>query len=253
MKIRTIIALLVLFLSGTSHAITYNIMPQGIPDGLDRRIKGNFRIIEHDTTNFAWLAYDCKSYKKSSDGLALLMQPPIYRYVYEGQDKWSVYLHNTPIDTFYRLDLVTVIRAKSLKQQLAETADIKDNLPAMPLDSKEALYKLLRANEPIRNQPSSEDKGVQAKFWVDFRTAHYRRAGYSFERTIISFAKAYKANRYFHNLSKYDAAKPVWGDVHGFSDYLADYPYQKYFSKQAYQALETIRKVDEDAKGKKIK
>lgn len=229
-----------------------NQLPSGLPPGLNAEIKGHYRIIEHSANMDAWTAYDVRGWKKSGDGI--VMNPPIYRYEHEGNGRWSTYLHDIPITNTFREELVTIVRAKQNRQQSQGQASSIDNLPAIPLDSKQAYYKLLQAITPMTGNNVNAPPDERARFFYTYYVNNYRRAGYSFEKSVTSWAKAYNRSPHFHTETKYanTPARPMYGDVHMFSDSLDDFPFKKFFSKEAYEALITVKKIDERLKGKRI-
>ena len=253
---RTIYFLLTLtfLIYGVCFGLIYDQLPSGLPSGLKTEIKGNYRIIEHSANKDAWTVYDAKSWKKVGDGI--VMNPPVYRYEYEGKGKWSTYLHEIPVKNIFREDLVTIMNAQKTKQQQNKEHQAKatDNLPAIPLKSQEAYYKLIRAIMPMKGNNYNAPPEERARFFYNHYVNNYRRAGYSFEKSIISWAKAYKKNPHFHSESQYanTPARPMWGDVHFFSESLEDFPFKKFFSKEAYEALVTVEKVDKWLQGKRI-
>ena len=146
---------------------------------------------------------------------------------------------------------IDISKALNECKRIKESKGSADNLPAVPLDSTQAYYKLLKASEPI-NIPHNSSIDVQARYLVDFFTRLYKKAGFSFEKTLIGYAEEYKKDPQFHTLRKYDntAARIVWGHALYFSD-LDDYPFHKYFSKGAYKALVTIEDTNKHLEGKK--
>jgi len=236
-------------------AISYDKAPDGLPNGLKPEIRGNYRIIEHSASKDVWMAYDVKNWKKQ-DSNKIIMYPPVYRYEYENKSgKWSVYVHEVPIDNVYREEFITVISTKKpLQKQNKETGKkAKNNLPPVPLVSKQAYYKLLKCYTPLLI-PRNENENEQTRYIFNHYVDIYNKAGYSFEKSIIVWAKEYKKNPHFHSQNKYadTPARSMWADVHFFSDRLDEFPYNKLFSKEAYKALLNVQNVDKQLQGKKI-
>lgn len=133
-----------------------------------------------------------------------------------------------------------------------------DNLPAVPLDSKKAYFNLLRVDLEKSEIPREASRDVRAKYWVDLHKKQYEKAGYSFEKTIIIYARKYKADPHFHKQPQYTntAGRFVWGSVNFYTmdgrRGLEELPYKKYFSKEAYRALEVVAETNDKLEGKKI-
>lgn len=82
------------------------------PPNLPVKIKGNYRLIEHDAMGKHWVVYDFPKYSLTSDGYK--MYPPIYSYdTYDNGKKWIKGRESKPMDNMYQPELVTIIGAKS--------------------------------------------------------------------------------------------------------------------------------------------
>jgi hypothetical protein len=115
---------------------TYNKLPNGLPDGLPTKIKGNYRIIEHGINGAEnnWAVYDTKSYTKDSDGL--IMTSPIYYYDNGfGEKKWYKQTIHQRYHTQYMPELITIIDA-SVKLSFNNIPTIHKELTAQEAISK---------------------------------------------------------------------------------------------------------------------
>lgn len=125
-----------LFLTVTAsiagEGYTYNKLPDGLPKGLPEKIKGNYRIIEHNTMNDGWVAYDTKSYVKDSEGV--IMKAPVVYYDHYGT-KWAKQTIHESQHNQYMPELVTIIDAKVKLSSRATTRN-------KPLTSQQAINKI---------------------------------------------------------------------------------------------------------------
>jgi len=91
-------------------ALSMNTLPDGLPSNLPTKIKGKYRIIEHDASGSMWVVYDCPRYSQTSEGFK--MYPPVYTYDYVGgKKKWMQRTEKSPVDNMYVPELVTIIEA----------------------------------------------------------------------------------------------------------------------------------------------
>lgn len=108
------LAAITVLLSVTSpvHAVTMNVLPDGLPSNLPTKIKGKYRLIEHDASGSLWVVYDFPRYSKTSDGFK--MYPPVYTYDFVGGKKqWLKRSEHSPVDNMYTTELVTIIEASA--------------------------------------------------------------------------------------------------------------------------------------------
>lgn len=139
-----------------SEGYTYNRLPDGLPKGLPEKIKGNYRIIEHNTMNDGWVAYDTKSYVKDSEGV--IMKAPIVYYDHFGS-KWTKQTVHESLHNQYIPELVTIIDAKA--KLVAGT-----NTTSKPLTSQQAVSQIHTALKNkswlIKSFPYKNNKGKNA-------------------------------------------------------------------------------------------
>lgn len=117
-------------------AVTKQSLPSGLPGGLPDVIKGNYRVIEHSADKKVWVAYDAKGWKKIGDSIRMF--PPVYRYEFEGNGKWSVYLHEIAIENIFMEGLVTIIDKKA-------NLSNKPTIKARQFSTKEIEKKIISA------------------------------------------------------------------------------------------------------------
>ena len=93
-------------------AFTSNVLPDDLPANLPTKIKGKYRLIEHDASGGQWIAYDFTKYSRTADGFK--MYPPVYTYDYmRGKKTWLKRIDNAPLENMYSTELVTIIDAGS--------------------------------------------------------------------------------------------------------------------------------------------
>jgi hypothetical protein len=112
-KVKTKLIFLIFLIATASIAgegYTYNKLPDGLPKGLPEKIKGNYRVIEHNAMNDGWVAYDIKSYVKDSEGI--IMKAPIVYYDHYGSTWTKQTVHESQHNQ-YIPELVTIIDAKA--------------------------------------------------------------------------------------------------------------------------------------------
>lgn len=76
------------------------------PGFKQRPIKGNYRVIEHDTEKICWNICDTKSFKETREGY--ILYPPTYCYIYTN-GKWDSENYSKPTETIYVKELTTII------------------------------------------------------------------------------------------------------------------------------------------------
>ena len=128
--------ILIITLSVCCFGFTSNRSPEGLPPNLPSKIKGNYRLIEHDASGSTWVAYDFNKYSRTSDGFK--MYPPVYSYDWlPGKKQWLKRTERTAQENMYTTELVTIIDAKAqLTQKPAE---------GRPLSAQEATAKVSSA------------------------------------------------------------------------------------------------------------
>jgi len=103
-----IIALLLT--SSISYAETMNVLPDDLPPNLPEKIKGKYRLIEHNVNSTQWVVYDYSKSSRTEEGYK--MYPPVYTYDFmAGWKKWMKRTEHAPIDNMYTTELVTIIEA----------------------------------------------------------------------------------------------------------------------------------------------
>lgn len=129
MRTRNSLFVLFIFLSSMSlgsisFAFTSNVLPDGLPPNLPSKIKGKYRLIEHDASSSMWVAYDFTKYSRTADGFK--MYPPVYTYDYlRGENRWLKRTDHAPLENMYTTELVTIIDAGAkLRQQPGEGKQI---------------------------------------------------------------------------------------------------------------------------------
>lgn len=112
---------------------TTNRLPDGLPPNLPSKIKGNYRLIEHDASGSIWVAYDFNKYSRTSEGFK--MYPPVYTYDWLPEKKqWFKRAERTVQENMFTTELVTIIDASArLTQKPAE---------GRPLSAQEATAKV---------------------------------------------------------------------------------------------------------------
>lgn len=95
-----------------------NALAENPPPNLPEKVKGNYRLIEHDAFGKHWVVYDFPRYTRTSDGYK--MYPPIYTYdTYDNGKKWIKGKDNKPMENMYQGELVTILDAKSAAKSKA--------------------------------------------------------------------------------------------------------------------------------------
>ena len=108
--ITLIIATFLTSLVNFASALSMNTIPDGLPPNLPTKIKGKYRLIEHDVSGSMWIAYDFNRYSRTTEGFKML--PPVYTYDYmQGKKSWLKRTDNAPLENMYVSELVTIIEA----------------------------------------------------------------------------------------------------------------------------------------------
>jgi hypothetical protein len=108
--VQMLFLLSILSINSLLYAATMNILPDNLPPNLPQKIKGKYRLIEHNANSSQWVAYDFSRYSNTAEGIK--MYPPVYTYDYlSGKKGWLKRVDNAPLENMYTTELVTLINA----------------------------------------------------------------------------------------------------------------------------------------------